>query len=214
MLRALCEYYDLLRGRSGSDLPPDGYSVVGNVGWNLVLQEDGTIADILPYTQEVIVGKKIKTVGKSELFPFRNSVSGIAAETIDHREKYLFGMEWDKGSQTLVAGKRAVEAFEKCREVNLAFLEGISDPLAAAYCAFLRAGSPSGRRKTPSSLRWGRPIKGQSSSSRSAGRKRCRSTACPPSAKNGSVPFSLRRRKIRRRAMRRQRAGGAARSAA
>ena len=160
MLRALCEYYDLLRGRSGSDLPPDGYSVVGNVGWNLVLQEDGTIADILPYTQEVIVGKKIKTVGKSELFPFRNSVSGIAAETIDHREKYLFGMEWDKGSQTLVAGKRAVEAFEKCREVNLAFLEGISDPLAAAYCAFLRRWQPERETQNPFLAAMGKAYQG------------------------------------------------------
>lgn len=160
MLRALCEYYDLLRGRSGSDLPPDGYSVVGNVGWNLVLQEDGTIADILPYTQEVIVGKKIKTVGKSELFPFRNSVSGIAAETIDHREKYLFGMEWDKGSQTLVAGKRAVEAFEKCREVNLAFLEGISDPLAAAYCAFLRRWQPEREAQNPFLAAMGKAYQG------------------------------------------------------
>ena len=87
MLRALCEYYDLLRRRPKSDLPPDGYSVVYNIGWNLVLYTDGRIADILPYTREVIVGKKVKTVGRDELFPFRNSVPGIAADTIDHREK-------------------------------------------------------------------------------------------------------------------------------
>ena len=142
MLRALCEYYDLLRRRPKCDLPPDGYSVVSNIGWDLVLYADGRIADILPHTREVIVGKKVKTVGRDELFPFRNSVPGIAAETIDHREKYLFGMEWDKDAQMLVAGKRAVEAFEKCREVNLAFLEGISDPLVAAYRAFLRSWQP------------------------------------------------------------------------
>lgn len=142
MLRALCEYYDLLRRRPKSDLPPDGYSVVSNIGWDLVLYADGRIADILPYTREMIVGKKVKAVGRDELFPFRNSVPGIAAETIDHREKYLFGMEWDKDAQMLVAGKRAVEAFEKCREVNLAFLEGISDPLVAAYRTFLRSWQP------------------------------------------------------------------------
>ena len=142
MLRALCEYYDLLRRRPKCDLSPDGYSVVSNIGWDLVLYADGRIADILPHTREVIVGKKVKTVGRDELFPFRNSVPGIAAETIDHREKYLFGMEWDKDAQMLVAGKRAVEAFEKCREVNLAFLEGLSDPLVAAYRTFLQSWQP------------------------------------------------------------------------
>ena len=51
-------------------------------------------------------------------------------------------MEWDKDAQMLVAGKRAVEAFEKCREVNLAFLEGLSDPLVAAYRTFLQSWQP------------------------------------------------------------------------
>ena len=142
MLRSLCEYYDLLRSRPNSDLPQDGYSVVGNVGWNLVLREDGSISAILPHVKDVVVGKKTKTVGLDETFPFRKSIPGIAAETIDHREKYLFGLEWDKEAQALVAGKKAIEAFEKCREVNLAFLDGLSDPLVAAYCAFLRRWQP------------------------------------------------------------------------
>ena len=142
MLRSLCEYYDLLRSRPNSDLPQDGYSVVNNVGWNLVLLEGGSISAILPHVKDVVVGKKTKTVGLDETFPFRKSIPGIAAETIDHREKYLFGLEWDKEAQTLVARKKAVEAFEKCREVNLAFLDGLSDPLVAAYCAFLRRWQP------------------------------------------------------------------------
>ena len=142
MLRSLCEYYDLLRSRGDKELPQDGYSVVNNVGWNLVLLEDGSISAILPHVKDVVVGKKKKTVGLDETFPFRKSIPGIAAETIDHREKYLFGLEWDKEAQALVAGKKAVEAFEKCREVNLAFLEGLSDPLVAAYCAFLRRWQP------------------------------------------------------------------------
>ena len=142
MLRSLCEYYDLLRSRGDKELPQDGYSVVNNVGWNLVLREDGSISAILPHVKDVVVGKKTKTVGLDETFPFRKSIPGIAAETIDHREKYLFGLEWDKEAQALVARKKAVEAFEKCREVNLAFLDGLSDPLVAAYCAFLRRWQP------------------------------------------------------------------------
>ena len=142
MLRSLCEYYDLLRCRGDKELPQDGYSVVNNVGWNLVLHADGSISAILPHVKDVVVGKKTKTVGLDETFPFRKSIHGIAAETIDHREKYLFGLEWDKEAQALVAGKKAIEAFEKCREVNLAFLDGLSDPLVAAYCAFLRRWQP------------------------------------------------------------------------
>ena len=142
MLRSLCEYYDLLRSRGDEELPQDGYSVVNNVGWNLVLHADGSISAILPHVKDVVVGKKTKTVGLDETFPFRKSIPGIAAETIDHREKYLFGLEWDKEAQALVAGKKAIEAFEKCREVNLAFLDGLSDPLVAAYCAFLRRWQP------------------------------------------------------------------------
>ena len=142
MLRSLCEYYDLLRSRGDKELPQDGYSVVNNVGWNLVLLEDGSISAILPHVKDVVVGKKKKTVGLDETFPFRKSIPGIAAETIDHREKYLFGLEWDKEAQALVARKKAVEAVEKCREVNLAFLDGLSDPLVAAYCAFLRRWQP------------------------------------------------------------------------
>ena len=142
MLRSLCEYYDLLRSRGDKELPQDGYSVVNNVGWNLVLHADGSISAILPHVKDVVVGKKTKTVGLDETFPFRKSIPGIAAETIDHREKYLFGLEWDKEAQALVAGKKAIEAFEKCREVNLAFLDGLSDPLVAAYCAFLRRWQP------------------------------------------------------------------------
>ena len=85
MLRSLCEYYDLLRSRGDKELPQDGYSVVGNVGWNLVLLEDGSISAILPHVKDVVVGKKTKTVGLDETFPFRKSIPGIAAETIDHR---------------------------------------------------------------------------------------------------------------------------------
>lgn len=141
MLKALCKYYDCLRERGDSDLVPDGYSNVP-VNFNLVLRADGAIREILPYTQERAAGKTTKTVSRTERFPFRNSVSGIAAETIDHREKYLFGLEWDKAAQCLAAGKSSLLAFEKCRQVNLEFLDAVHTPLAEAYKAFLRSWQP------------------------------------------------------------------------
>lgn len=141
MLKALCDYYDCLRAQPDSGLVKEGYSKVV-VNYNLVLRADGTIREIIPYVRDVVVGKKVKTVGKEEIFPFRNSISGIAAETVDHREKYIFGLEWDKTNNVLCTTANSVNAFEKCLEVNVAFLQDISSPLAQAYVAFMKAWKP------------------------------------------------------------------------
>ena len=153
MLRALCEYYDCLRARPDSGLIKEGYSKI-IVNYNLVLRADGSIRAILPYVRDIAVGKKIKTVGKEEIFPFRNSISGIAAETIDHREKYLFGLEWDKEAPATTAN--SVKAFEKCREVNLAFLQGIDSPLAQAYMSFMQNWRPEEQTQNPELLNLGK----------------------------------------------------------
>ena len=159
MLRDLCSYYDLLCARGESDLPPMGYSLVP-VTFELVLNEDGTLSEILPYGQQQLVGKKLKLVPRKELFPFRNSVSGIAAETIDHREKYLFGLEWDKVHEEFVVSKSSALAFEKCREVNLAFLEPVRTPLAEAYKAFLNKWHPEQETANPVLLQLGKEYAG------------------------------------------------------
>ena len=145
MLRALCEYYDCLRARNDENLVPAGYSRV-NVSWNLVLRPDGGIKDILPYVEEKVIGKKIGTVGREEIFPFRNSIPGIAAETVDHREKYLFGLVWDKESQSLRAEPKALEAFEAAANGQATKLiipseiQGLAGLCASAKAAFESAG--------------------------------------------------------------------------
>lgn len=155
MLRALCEYYDCLRTRPDSGLIKEGYSKV-IVNYNLVLRADGSIRAILPYVRDIAVGKKVKTVGKEEIFPFRNSISGIAAETIDHREKYLFGLEWDKNKEAPATTANSVKAFEKCRAVNLAFLQGIDSPLAQAYMSFMQNWRPEEQTQNPELLKLGK----------------------------------------------------------
>ena len=57
MLKELCEYYDLLRSRGESGLVEEGYSSVP-ITFDLVLNEDGTICEILSYRQQQLVGKK------------------------------------------------------------------------------------------------------------------------------------------------------------
>ena len=149
MLRALSEYYDCLCRQKDSGLVPDGYSKVG-VNYNLVLNADGSVKEILPYVNMVNDGKKTKEVPRDELFPFRNSVPGIAAETIDHREKYLFGIEWDKQGEKLVVTKNSLHAFSKCKEKNLAFLDGLSSPVVDAFKSFLQRWKPENEFDNPS----------------------------------------------------------------
>lgn len=148
MLRALSEYYDCLRRQKDSGLVPDGYSSVG-VNYNLVLNSCGTIKGILPYTKNVLYGKKIKDVPRDELFPFRNSVPGIAAEIIDHREKYLFGIEWDKRAEKLTMTKNSLLAFAKCKEKSISFFEGLSSPVIDAYKSFLQRWDPGSELENP-----------------------------------------------------------------
>lgn len=148
MLRALCEYYDCLCRQKDSGLVPDGYSKIG-VNFNLVLHADGSIKEILPYVNMVNDGKKTKEVPRDEIFPFRNSVPGIAAETIDHREKYLFGIEWDKQTEQLTTTKNSLLAFAKCKEKNLAFFEGLSSPVIDAFVHFLQCWKPESGLENP-----------------------------------------------------------------
>lgn len=116
MLNALNEYHSCLCEQENSPLSPKGYSKV-LVNFNIVLTKDGKLKEILPYTRKVI--KKVKgkekeeQVPQEEIFPLRNSISGIAPETIDHREKYIFGVEWDKNNEEFILGKSSVQAFEK-----------------------------------------------------------------------------------------------------
>jgi CRISPR-associated protein Csd1 len=148
MLRALSEYYDCLRLQKDSNLVPDGYSRIG-VNFNLVLNADGTIQGILPYVNTIRTGKKTKEVPRQELFPFRNSVPGIAAETIDHREKYLFGIEWDKKEKKLEVTKNSLRAFAKNKEKNLAFLDDLHSPVIDAFKNFLQRWEPENEIENP-----------------------------------------------------------------
>lgn len=136
MLRALNDYYECLCEQENSPLVKKGYSKVA-VNLNMVLTKEGELKAILPYTKKVIVKKKEKDVPREEIFPFRNSIGGIFPETIDHREKYLFGVEWDKEEKQFILGKSSVVAFHKNKEKILEFLEDIHSPIVDSYKKFL-----------------------------------------------------------------------------
>ena len=145
MLRALCNYYDCLRRQEDSGLTPYGYSEK-NANYNIVLSADGDLVDIIDNTVEKIVGKKTKKVGKSAIFPKRNSVPGIAAETIDHRGKYIFGLDLvvdkETGERRLEVNKNSLLAFRKCKENNLEFTDGMTSEVVEAYRNFMLKWNP------------------------------------------------------------------------
>lgn len=141
MLRALNEYYDCLCRQDKSLLTPRGYSKVA-INYNMILSSDGKLKEILPYTNTVLIGKKSKEVPRDEIFPLRNSASAISAELIDHREKYIFGLEWSKEGACFVSTKNSVLAFKKNKEKSLEFLEDIDTPLVKVYELFLESWNP------------------------------------------------------------------------
>lgn len=149
MLNELVKYYEFVSRQPDGDFPPDGYDPVKNVAYNLVLAADGTPKAILPNTQKRPKGKKEIDVGFDEIFPARESSPSINAETVDCREKYLFGLEWDNTAEKFVITDSSTEAFEKCKEKNLAFLSDLSSPVIDAYRAFLEKWQPQNERENP-----------------------------------------------------------------
>ena len=156
MLRSLCEYYDCLLKQEDSDLVPEGYSKVG-INYNIVLSADGKLKEILDYTNEIILSdKKTKNVSRKEIFPFRNAISSISAETIDHRGKYIFGFDWNKKANEFETTKSTLLAFEKSKTTNLNFLDEINTPVSIAYKNFLKDWNPERETQNPILLRIGK----------------------------------------------------------
>lgn len=136
MLKALSDYYDYLIRRKDCPLCEKGFSKV-DINFNMVLSPDGTLVDILPYTDRILKGKKEYDVARTEVFPFRFSSTSISAETIDHREKYNFGLIYNKDSKGLTYDVKSLQAFNKNKENFLLFCDGLSSPVIDAYRSFL-----------------------------------------------------------------------------
>lgn len=139
------QYYHCLSQRENSPILPKGYSKV-TINWHLVLSKDGKIQDILPYTRTTLRGGKEVEAPKEELFPWRYSVSACSSETIEHREKYTFGLLWNNDVNGFIP---SLEAFEKNKEKNLLFLEELSSPVVDAYKLFLNQWTPSEEVENP-----------------------------------------------------------------
>lgn len=145
LIKALCDYYDIL-AKEGKVLS-EGYSPV-KVHFLVALTADGKISDIIDYRKKEITleakGKaKEKLVPREEIMPKRTEKTGIDANIIEHRPLYLFGLNYEKdGLTTEDKTNKAKKSHEMLVEQNLEFLEGLDTPLVNAYRAFLRGWKP------------------------------------------------------------------------
>lgn len=140
LIKALCDYYDVLAEK---DLVlPDGYSEVP-IKYNIVLTPDGKIEDIISCMkteeQPQKNGKiKEKLVPQTMRFPKRNEKSATASETIEHRPRYIFGLNYtNQGLSATDEKNNAKKSHDDFVRVNLKFIDGLSSPIIDAFRNFI-----------------------------------------------------------------------------
>lgn len=127
LISALNDYYDVLV-KNGKALP-NGYSSV-KISYLIQLKPSGELANIIECE-------------KSFLFPKRVSKRGTLSETIEHRAKYIFGLEYDKENKIFVSSNsNAINSRKSFCDVNLKFIEDIDTPIVNAYRNFIENFSP------------------------------------------------------------------------
>lgn len=149
LISALCDYYKILQQKGR--ILPDGYSRVG-ISYLICLTPEGRIADIIDCRVTDTSVKKPLSRPQEMLFPKRTDKTGIGENFIEHRPIYIFGLMYDKVSDTLTAVDKTNKA-QKSHEVfvryNLAEINGIDEPLVNAYRTFLETWQPAAERENP-----------------------------------------------------------------
>lgn len=140
LIRALCDYYDVLAEK---DLVlPDGYSEVP-IKYVIVLTPDGKIENIISCMkteeQPQKNGKiKEKLVPQTMRFPKRNEKSATASETIEHRPRYIFGLNYtNQGLSATDEKNNAKKSHDDFVRVNLKFIDGLNSPIIDAFRNFI-----------------------------------------------------------------------------
>ena len=147
LINALCQYYDMLE--KGGKLLPDGYSKVG-VSYLICLNDDGSIENIVDYRVKQIKnvkGKvKEKLVARDIILPSRNEKPGISINIVEHRPRYIFGLNMDNGILTTEDKTDTTDTTKKSHalfvEGTLKFIEGLDTPIVNAYRNFLSNWKP------------------------------------------------------------------------
>lgn len=146
LIQALCDYADKQYAQKNADMP-EGF-VEQNIHFRILITPEGKLSDIIDIRKpEKIVAKngkeKIQKIPRTEFFPPRQSKSSINSEILDHRSKYIFGMEYEKDELKVLYKKEGEMAYYNAfRDTNLNFLKDVDSPVAKAVCSFIENWNP------------------------------------------------------------------------
>lgn len=167
LIRALTEYYEILASRGV--LVGEEYSRV-NIHRLVSLTPDGKIAGIIDQRRDDeskdARGKvKIRKVPTEMTLPRRTDFPGIKANIVEHRPMYLFGLDYDKQTQSFavktpkVSEAKAIKpmrSHEAFVEETLKFLEGLDSPIVRAFRSFTENWNPEKETENPFLLEVGK----------------------------------------------------------
>ena len=139
LIKALCDY------SAAANLCGDTEAYYKQaIDFEILLALDGTVTAIQDL-RKPIEGTKGHIIPELLLPGRRGNTTVISSYLIEHRAKYIFGLEREKGKNSFKtipgkAGKKSKhDAF--CEE-NLPFFEKIDSDICKAYCNFIRTWNP------------------------------------------------------------------------
>lgn len=156
LIKALCDYSALQENKT-----PAGYCEY-DIHYEILLTPEGKIAAIndvrIPQIIKLKNGKtKINYFPVMEQFPVRTEKTDIDKNTIEHRSRYIFGLNYDKGTLTPTdATDKAVKSHKCFCEWNEKFFENIDSPICKAYLNFIRTWDPEQETQNPHLLALGK----------------------------------------------------------
>ncbi len=167
LIRALVDYYEILESRG--ELVDEEYSRV-NIHRLVSLTPDGKIAGIIDArrNEETTDARgKVKTrkVPTEMTLPRRTDFTGIKANVVEHRPMYIFGLDYDKHTQSFAVktpGVSEAKAIKPIRsreafvEETMKFLEGLDSPIVQAFRNFVETWEPEKELKNPFLLEVGK----------------------------------------------------------
>ncbi len=140
LISALCKYYDTLAANGLIDTEGFAEQIVT---FMIMLNPDGSVADIVDYVEEIKTetkkGVSVKKVGRIIKVPVHPDSSSVLAYLLDFRSDYIFGFDVDNKVKSIFFYKQKHDAFV---EKNLQFIEGIDSPIVNAYRNFLENWTP------------------------------------------------------------------------
>ena len=139
MLKALTDYYEVLASKGKVEKP--GWSKL-NVSYGVVIDEDGTVQNILPLFKQAERGKKIVEVPQSLIVPERvKKTVGIKSNYLCDNSAYILGYELKKKDSDKNPG-RAKKCFESCKQLHSEILKDCSSPQSKAILSFFEKWNP------------------------------------------------------------------------